>query len=43
VLQVLFGFDRGEFPIYVGQQMDVFVEALPEPAAAAPRPAEPKS
>jgi len=43
VLQVLFGFDRGDFPIYVGQQMDVFVEALPEPAAAAPRPAEPKS
>ena len=43
VLQVLFAFDRGESPIYVGQQMDVFVEALPDPAAAAPKRPEPKS
>lgn len=42
VLQVLFGFDRGALPIYVGQQMDVFVEALPHGAASAPAP-EPKS
>jgi RND family efflux transporter MFP subunit len=43
VLQVLFAFERGELPIYVGQQMDVFVEALPDPAAAAPKRPEPKS
>ncbi len=30
VLQVIFGFERGVLPIYVGQQMDVFVDA-PEP------------
>ena len=35
VLQVLFAFDRGELPIYVGQQMDVFVEAVAGTAAAA--------
>jgi HlyD family secretion protein len=27
VLQILYGFDRGELPVYVGQQMDVFIEA----------------
>ncbi|HUK80993.1 MAG TPA: efflux RND transporter periplasmic adaptor subunit [Verrucomicrobiae bacterium] len=27
VLQVVYGFERGELPIYVGQQMDVFIEA----------------
>ena len=42
VLQVLFGFDRGELPIYVGQQMDVFVEAQRLSAAGAPK-LEPKS
>ena len=42
VLQVLFGFDRGALPIYVGQQMDVFVEALPQSAASAQQP-EPRS
>jgi multidrug resistance efflux pump len=26
VLQILFAFERGELPIFVGQQMDVFVE-----------------
>ena len=26
VLQVIFGFERGELPIYVGQQMDIFIE-----------------
>jgi HlyD family secretion protein len=41
VLQVLFGFDRGALPIYVGQQMDVFVEALPPSAASIQ--VEPKS
>jgi multidrug efflux pump subunit AcrA (membrane-fusion protein) len=29
VLQVLFSFERGQLPIYVGQQMDVFVDAKP--------------
>lgn len=27
VLQVIFSFDRGDLPIFVGQQMDVFIEA----------------
>lgn len=27
VLQVIFSFERGELPIFVGQQMDVFIEA----------------
>jgi hypothetical protein len=29
VLQILYGFDRGDLPVYVGQQMDVFIEAPP--------------
>ena len=29
VLQVLYSFDRGALPVYVGQQMDVFIEAQP--------------
>ena len=29
VLQVLYAFDGGKLPIYVGQQMDVFVDAPP--------------
>lgn len=29
VLQVIFGFDHGLLPVYVGQQMDVFVAAPP--------------
>jgi hypothetical protein len=28
VLQVIFSFERGELPIFVGQQMDVFINAL---------------
>jgi RND family efflux transporter MFP subunit len=28
VLQVIFSFDRGDLPIYVGQQMDVFIETV---------------
>jgi multidrug resistance efflux pump len=27
VLQALYSFDSGQFPIYIGQQMDVFIEA----------------
>jgi len=29
VLQILYSFDRGVLPVYVGQQMDVFIEAQP--------------
>jgi multidrug efflux pump subunit AcrA (membrane-fusion protein) len=29
VLQVIYGFNRDSLPIYVGQQMDVFIEAPP--------------
>ena len=38
VLQVIYGFDRAALPIYVGQQVDVFIEApeLPVQAYAAP-------
>jgi multidrug resistance efflux pump len=47
VLQVLYAFNKGELPAYVGQQVDVFVEAQPRettPAAApAPAPAATKS
>jgi HlyD family secretion protein len=28
VLQAIYSFDRGELPIYVGQQMDVYIDAL---------------
>jgi hypothetical protein len=30
VLQVIYSFDRGSIPVYVGQQMDVFIEVSPE-------------
>ena len=42
VLQVLFAFERGALPVYVGQQMDVFVEAVAG-TAAAPQPARTQS
>jgi multidrug efflux pump subunit AcrA (membrane-fusion protein) len=29
VLQVIYSFDQGSLPVYVGQQMDVFIEAPP--------------
>lgn len=35
VLQVLFAFDRGQLPLYVGQQLDVFIEAGPPATAGA--------
>lgn len=40
VLQVIYEFDRGDLPLFVGQQMDVFIEAPPIDAdrAAATRP-----
>jgi HlyD family secretion protein len=30
VLQVIYSFDRGSLPVYVGQQMDVFIEVPPD-------------
>jgi multidrug efflux pump subunit AcrA (membrane-fusion protein) len=30
VLQVIYSFERGALPIYVGQQMDVYIDASPE-------------
>jgi multidrug resistance efflux pump len=37
VLQVIYSFKRGDLPVYVGQLMDVFIEApaVPEPETAA--------
>jgi RND family efflux transporter MFP subunit len=37
VLQVIYGFKRGDQPIYVGQQMDVFIDAPEQNVAAAVR------
>jgi multidrug efflux pump subunit AcrA (membrane-fusion protein) len=34
VLDVVYSFDRGDLPIYVGQLMDVFIEAPDAPTAA---------
>jgi RND family efflux transporter MFP subunit len=34
VLQVIYTFDRNSLPIFVGQQMDVFIEAVDRPAPA---------
>jgi len=30
VLQVIYSFERADLPIFVGQQMDVYIEAVPE-------------
>jgi HlyD family secretion protein len=37
VLQVLFEFDRADLPVYVGQQMDVFIEAEPVNETVGPK------
>ena len=39
VLQVIYRFPRGKIPVYVGQQMDVFIEAPPVDPEASPAPA----
>jgi RND family efflux transporter MFP subunit len=36
VLQVIYSFDEGALPVYVGQQMDVFIEAPTVAAARSP-------
>lgn len=42
VLQVLYRFEPGDRPIYVGQQMDVYIEAVPlAPASDAAAPTNP--
>lgn len=33
VLQVIYSFDHGAMPVYIGQRMNVFIEAPPVPAA----------
>jgi hypothetical protein len=39
VLQVIFSFDQGRLPIFVGQQMDVFIDATtPQPAGISTNP-----
>ncbi len=38
VLQVLYSFDRAALPAYVGQQVDVFIQAAPVGSAEAPVP-----
>ena len=35
VLQVIYNFERGDLPIYVGQQMDVFIQGSAQTVAAA--------
>lgn len=35
VLQVVYSFDRGSLPIFVGQQMDIYIEANPGATAVA--------
>lgn len=41
VLQVIYSFDRKELPVYIGQQMDVFIEANPVKESPAPASAVP--
>lgn len=36
VLQLIYEFDRPDFPVYVGQQVDVFIERPASPGPAAP-------
>jgi multidrug resistance efflux pump len=31
VLQVVFGFDRGDLPVYAGQEVDAYIDATPLP------------
>jgi RND family efflux transporter MFP subunit len=40
VLQIIYRFDRPPFPVYAGQQVDVFIQRNPtSPTTTAPRPA----
>lgn len=36
VLQVIYSFDRGDLPIYIGQQMDIYIDAPEHPAPDRP-------
>lgn len=37
VLQVVYSFERGTLPVYIGQQMDAFIEAAPAGSSSGPR------
>ena len=42
VMQVVYSFDRAELPVYVGQQMDIYIEAPPvTPGMKSPSPQPP--
>jgi hypothetical protein len=41
VLQVVYSFDRGSLPVYVGQQMDVYIQAEPVESSAPAAPGAP--
>ncbi len=34
VIEAIYAFNRGDLPVFVGQQMDVFIEAAPLPSAS---------
>lgn len=38
VLQVLYRFDKRDLPVYAGQLLDVYIEALPNPIGESPKP-----
>lgn len=40
VLQVIFSFEKGQLPLFVGQQMDVYIEADPLESNTPPVPAQ---
>lgn len=42
VMQAVYSFERGALPIFVGQQMDVFIEAVPIGRAEPPKGDSPK-
>lgn len=41
VLQVLYRFEKKDLPIYAGQLLDVYIEALPNPVGQLPKQKEP--
>lgn len=44
VMQVVYSFDRAELPVYIGQQMDIYIEAAPvTPGLVAPSREPPSS
>jgi hypothetical protein len=43
VMQVVYSFDRAELPVYVGQQMDIYIEAPPVTPGMKSPPRQPPS